>query len=119
MKLNSQNPGVINWLASATAGPGGGNVIAAANLIELSNKIGPVVLFAHSAGVASTIFGRAGCTGGQGRRRTALEGGVNFLSDANRVRLDLKPALPATFAPARRGRHVHASPRAPSAPTSR
>jgi pimeloyl-ACP methyl ester carboxylesterase len=96
---NAQNPGVIGWLATSSAGPYGGNELARANIVALADRIGPTVLFGHSAGVASTIL--AGLTAPAGKVKGLLifEGGVDLLNEANRAAATWEPALPADFAP--------------------
>jgi len=96
---NATNPGVVSWLSLSTAGPYGGNELARQNIVALADRIGPVVLFGHSAGVASTV--QAGLTAPEGKVKGLLifEGGVDILSEANRGLGTWEPALPADFAP--------------------
>lgn len=47
---NHTDPSILNWLASSTPGPYAGNEIAAKDVSELLDKIGPAILVTHSAG---------------------------------------------------------------------
>ena len=96
---NPANEGVINWLATSPGGPYGGNAYAAANIIELAERIGPAILFGHSAGVASTLAAAIGAPDGAVGGVLIFEGGVDLLNEANRAAATWEPALADDFQP--------------------
>jgi pimeloyl-ACP methyl ester carboxylesterase len=96
---NPGNEGVLNWLASSSAGPYGGNELARSNIVSLVADIGPVVLFGHSAGVASTLASAISAPAGTVGGVLVFEGGVDLLNEANRALATWEPALPADFTP--------------------
>lgn len=96
---NPENQGVINWMAGSPGGPYGGNAYATSNIIELAERVGPAILFGHSAGVASTLTAAIGAPDGAVAGVLIFEGGVDLLNDANRAAATWDPALPEGFAP--------------------
>jgi len=96
---NPENQGVINWIAGSPGGPYGGNAYATDNIIELAERVGPAILFGHSAGVASTITSAIGAPDGAVAGVLIFEGGVDLLNDANRAAATWEPALADDFAP--------------------
>ena len=96
---NQGNQGVINWVASSPAGPYGGNDLARKNILELLEKVGPSVLFAHSAGVASTLQATLAAPAGAVKGLLIFEGGVNLYDQNTLGHAQFEPALAADFAP--------------------
>lgn len=96
---NPENQGVINWLAGSPGGPYGGNQLATQNIIELAERIGPTVLFGHSAGVASTLTAAIGAPAGTVGGVLIYEGGVDLLNETNRAAATWEPPLAADFEP--------------------
>lgn len=99
VEANPENQGVINWLAGSPGGPYGGNAYAARNIIELAEKVGPAILFGHSAGVASTLAAAIGAPEGTVGGVLIYEGGVDLLSEDNIAAANWEPALADDFTP--------------------
>lgn len=92
------DPSILNWLASAPPGPYAGNIVAAADLSELLDRIGPAILITHSAGAVSGWWALdqnpdkvAGLI--------AIEPGASNVASTMRKGLTFEPPLPADFAP--------------------
>lgn len=96
---NPENQGVINWLAGTPGGPYGGNAYAAANIVELAEKVGPAILFGHSAGVPSTLTAAIEAPDGAVGGVLIYEGGVDLLSQANIASATWEPPLAEGFTP--------------------
>lgn len=97
--VNQGNQGVLNWIATSPAGPYGGNELARKNILELVDRIGTSVLFAHSAGVASTLNATLSAPAGAVKGLIIFEGNVNLLDEQTRAFGQWEPALPADFTP--------------------
>jgi pimeloyl-ACP methyl ester carboxylesterase len=93
---NHTDPTILAWLASSPPGPYAGDALAAADLSELLERIGPAILVTHSAGARSgwwaTDLNPSKVAG-----VIAIEPGASNVTTNVREGLTFDPPLPADF----------------------
>lgn len=95
---NHTDPTILNWLASSGPGPYAGNEVAAQNLSELLERIGPAILVTHSGGAVSGWWA-ADLNPAKVAGIIAIEPGASNVTSPMRTGLTFEPALPDNFAP--------------------
>lgn len=92
------DPSILAWLASSPPGPYAGNAIAARDIAELLDRIGPAILVTHSAGAISGWWA-AELQPDKVAGIIAIEPGASNVVKQMRNGLGFEPPLPADFAP--------------------
>lgn len=92
------DPSLLAWLASSETGPYAGNHIAARDLVELLERIGPAILLTHSAG-AMSVWWAADLRPELVAGIIAIEPGASSVVGDMRQGLSFEPPLPDDFAP--------------------
>lgn len=94
------DPSLLAWLASSGPGPYAGNAIAARDLAELLERIGPAILITHSAGAIAGWWA-ADLNPAKVAGIIAIEPGASNVVSAMRKGLSFEPALPEDFTPSK------------------
>jgi len=92
------DPSIVAWLASSPPGPYAGDDIAAADISELLERIGPAILITHSAGGASGWLA-ADQNPDKVAGIIAFEPGASNMVSKIRKGLTFTPPLPEGFEP--------------------
>ena len=95
---NPTDPSIVTWLSSSPPGPYAGDDIAAANISQLLDRIGPAILITHSAGAASGWLA-ADLNPSKVAGIIAFEPGASNMTSSIRKGLTFEPALPDNFEP--------------------
>lgn len=97
------DPAILQWLASSTPGPYGGDKVAAEDLSELLDKTGPAILIPQSAGAVSGFWALDLNPANVAGVIAVEPAGPNPLAANVRSGLTFEPDLPADFAPVKDG----------------
>jgi pimeloyl-ACP methyl ester carboxylesterase len=92
------DPAILAWLASSPPGPYAGNAVAASDIAELLDRIGPAILITHSAGAMSGWWA-AELKPDKVAGIIAIEPGASNVVTQMRSRLHFEPPLQADFMP--------------------
>lgn len=92
------DPGILAWLSSSPPGPYAGDAIAAADISQLLDRIGPAILLTHSAGGASGWLA-ADRNPGMVAGIIAFEPGASNMTSSIRKGLTFEPPLAEDFSP--------------------
>lgn len=92
------DPAILAWLSSSPPGPYAGNMVAAADIAELLERIGPAILITHSAGAMSGWWA-AELQPDKVAGIIAIEPGASNVVTQMRNRLGFEPPLPEDFTP--------------------
>ncbi len=92
------DPAIVAWLSSSPPGPYAGDSVAAADISELLERIGPAILVTHSAGAASGWLA-TDLNADRVAGVIAFEPGASNMTSSIREGLTFVPALPGDFEP--------------------
>ncbi|MDC0598341.1 alpha/beta fold hydrolase [Gammaproteobacteria bacterium] len=94
---NLTDPSVVNWLSGSMPGPYAGDEVAAADLAELLERIGPAIVITHSAGGITGWWGLDANSDNVAGLMAIEAAGSNILEENVRQGLTFAPALPEDF----------------------
>ncbi len=92
------DPAIVEWLSSSPPGPYAGDTIAAADISELLERIGPAILVTHSAGAASGWLA-TDLNSDKIAGVIAFEPGASNITSSIRSGLTFAPPLAENFEP--------------------